>query len=215
MGARLPVRLPADDDAQPHPPGDPLGRVYTPGWLARALVDIADERRRARGLGPPRTVLDPSAGSGKLLLAARERWPDARLLGVDLDPKAAASEVADHFATGDWPTVARFWRRLPISDGDGHVDLVLQNPPFGDQVGISVTIEHVIRAIGIAPITLVIVPLPYVAGEQFDRVWRHKRPSVVHRVIGRPWPVHLREVCVMEWDVFHDGPTQVADIRMP
>lgn len=216
MGARPPAAREVEQlDEQPHAPGDPLGRVYTPAWLADAVVDLAHHRRQARGLGPPRTVLDPSVGSGKLLAAARRRWPDARLLGVDIDPTATGNQVADHFATGDWPTIARFWRRLPISDGEGHVDLVLQNPPFGDQVGIAVTMDHVVRAISIAPITLCILPLPYVAGEVFDQVWRYKRPAVIHRVIGRPWPVHLREVAVFEWDVFHDGPTQVADIRMP
>jgi len=77
----------------------------------------------------PATVLDLGTGSGALLLAALDQWPEARGIGVDLSDRAVeiARSNARHLGMdnraeivlGDWDQ--------PI---EGHFDLILCNPPY-------------------------------------------------------------------------------------
>lgn len=59
------------------------GATYTPEPIVDAMVAWAV----GEGASPAR-VVDPGAGSGRFLLAAAEKFPDARLIGVDIDPLA-------------------------------------------------------------------------------------------------------------------------------
>lgn len=95
--------------------------------MALAAACVA---RLARDGLAPRTVLEPTCGRGAWLVAAREAWPDARLVGRELDPAYAAEAraavpdadvaVADFFAT-DWGALGRALEP-PV--------LVLGNPPW-------------------------------------------------------------------------------------
>lgn len=179
------------------PVGDELGRCFTPLPLAQAVVDAVEWDDNAEGLLT--TVLEPSVGGGAFVRAARHRWPLARILGVDIDPRAEAFELGlvDRGEVGDFPTVARFWDRIEFGAG-GRPDLIVGNPPFGKAVGIDVTIAHVHACLDLAQVVALVLPLPYLCGHEFDAIWRRQRPAIV-RVIGRPWPTRLREVAVFEW----------------
>ena len=96
-----------------------LGRFYTP----RRVVDLALSIVAALD-GPVRTVWDPTCGAGAFLRPAAGRWPDATLLGTDLDSAALAS-LADLGAT--LRTADLF--ALTPSDLPPQ-DLILGNPPF-------------------------------------------------------------------------------------
>lgn len=61
----------------------PLGATYTPAAIVEAMLDWA-----AQGPAPSR-VVDPGAGSARFLVAAARSFPQARLIGVELDPTAA------------------------------------------------------------------------------------------------------------------------------
>ena len=77
----------------------------------------------------PASVLDLGTGSGALLLAALDQWPDARGLGVDASPGALAVARGNAvrlgmddraaFQSGDW-----------AQGIDGSFDLLLINPPY-------------------------------------------------------------------------------------
>ncbi|MEJ7935740.1 peptide chain release factor N(5)-glutamine methyltransferase [Sphingobium sp. AN558] len=77
----------------------------------------------------PATILDLGTGSGALLLAALDQWPQARGLGVDISPAAldVARGNADRLGMGD---------RADFAPGDwgegieGCFDLMLINPPY-------------------------------------------------------------------------------------
>jgi len=68
------------------------------------------------GAGQPRAVVDLGCGPGELTLSLAERWPGARLTGIDSSPemigKASAHGGPAEFRTGD----VRDWRPGPDTD---------------------------------------------------------------------------------------------------
>lgn len=104
------------------------GAYFTPAWLAESLANWAIR-------APDDVVVDPSAGSGDLLLAAAERLTvvggtgDRQIFGVELHKrtaralraKLAAFARANQLLRGDFFSMAA---RLP------ECDIVLANPPY-------------------------------------------------------------------------------------
>jgi len=68
---------------RPAPVRRSLGATYTPGAIIRAMLAWACEQ------GTPERLVDPGVGSGRFLLRAAELFPNARLIGVEIDPLAA------------------------------------------------------------------------------------------------------------------------------
>ena len=60
------------------------GATYTPAGIVRAMVDWAADETAT-----PVRVVDPGAGSGRFIVAAAAAFPDAALVGVEIDPLAA------------------------------------------------------------------------------------------------------------------------------
>lgn len=104
-------------------------QYYTPSVLADFLVSKIPVRNAKR-------ILDLCAGSGNLLAAAREKWPSAFIVGVDIDPNAIAhcnerfSKPA-LFLQGD---ARLLYPGIPSNNcsevGTNDFDVVLANPPF-------------------------------------------------------------------------------------
>src|SRR5262252_1424979 len=59
------------------------GATYTPPPIVDAMVAWAHAE-----IPTPARVVDPGAGSGRFLIAAARRFPDAELIAVDVDPLA-------------------------------------------------------------------------------------------------------------------------------
>ncbi|MEU3712640.1 methyltransferase domain-containing protein [Streptomyces catenulae] len=104
------------------------GTLHPP--LAAAMALLAD-------LSPGDRVLDPSCGTGTLLIESRLTVDGLRTLGTDHTPATLAAAVANASAarpTGgahaDWAVADA--GRLPVADGQA--DRVLSNPPWGLQV---------------------------------------------------------------------------------
>jgi release factor glutamine methyltransferase len=100
--------------------------VLIPRPDSETLIDTAVRHFGGRA---PATVLDLGTGSGALLLAALDVWPDAQ--GIGVDRSAAALEVARgnaerlgfgaraSFLHGEWADAI-----------DARFDLILCNPPY-------------------------------------------------------------------------------------
>ena len=58
-----------------------LGTVFTPRLLVDHMVELAAEELDH----PPACVIDPGAGVGAFTIAAARRWPDARVVAVDIN----------------------------------------------------------------------------------------------------------------------------------
>lgn len=99
--------------------------VLIPRPDSEALIEAAMAHFGTRG---PKRVLDLGTGSGALLLAALDQWPEATGLGVDAS--AAALEVASRNGVRVAPGRAAFrlgnWAEGIVEK----FDLVLCNPPY-------------------------------------------------------------------------------------
>ena len=102
------------------------GIVYTPRAIVDAMVDWAATQPA------PARIVDAGAGSGRFLLAAAGKFPDAHLVAAECDPLAVLALRAN-------ANVAGFAHRLHIHAGDYRdltlpaVDgptLFLGNPPY-------------------------------------------------------------------------------------
>jgi hypothetical protein len=105
-----------------------LGATYTP----REIVDsmLAWSVRQA---GPvPDRIIDPGAGSGRFLLAAARCFPDARLIGIELDPAAALLLRANLSARGlthRARVLVGDYRAIDLPPATGR-SLFIGNPPY-------------------------------------------------------------------------------------
>lgn len=120
--------------------GKGAGAFYTPRDAIQLMVDVlvaADERSLA-GDSTLRSVYDPTAGSGGMLLLAKRTLeamnPDMQvtLFGQELMPSAFALGKADLLIQGGRPDAVKRGDTL-IHDEYEHqtFDYVLSNPPFG------------------------------------------------------------------------------------
>ena len=109
-------------------PGErrPLGQTYTPHPIIEAMLHWASDH------GTPARVVDPGAGSGRYLLAAGRRFPEAELHGSDVDPLATLMLRANLAATG-LAGRARVhlgdYRALALPEAEGPT-LFIGNPPY-------------------------------------------------------------------------------------
>ena len=99
--------------------------VLIPRADSETLIEAAIDHF---GAGGPATILDLGTGSGALLLAALDHWPDATGVGIDASDVAVqvASDNARRLGLRDRTTI-----RLGDWVGTGQAfDLILCNPPY-------------------------------------------------------------------------------------
>ena len=103
-----------------------LGATYTPRNIVRSMVNWAE------GHGPPERVVDAGLGSGRFLIEAGRRFPDASLVGVELDPVPAIL-VRANLAVFGFASRARVllgdYRSVALDAIEGPT-LFIGNPPY-------------------------------------------------------------------------------------
>ncbi len=100
------------------------GQYFTPFPLIRLVLELC-----AGGMPMPRSVMDPACGSGRFLMAAQERWPEARLVGYETDSEALAL-AGENLPEAELKGCSFLDVRRPR-----RVDLLVGNPPYVRQRG--------------------------------------------------------------------------------
>lgn len=100
--------------------------VLIPRPDSETLIEAAVDHFTGRS---PSTILDLGTGSGALLLAALDQWPQARGVGIDASPAAlaVAQENAGSLGMDDRATFRPGNWAVGV---DGPFDLLLINPPY-------------------------------------------------------------------------------------
>lgn len=120
--------------------GKAAGNFYTPRDAIKLMVDvlIANDDDTLAGESTARSIYDPTAGSGGMLLIAQEALRrmnatiDVTLYGQELMPSAFALGKADLLIQGGRPDAIKQGNTLVEDLYDGQTfDYVLSNPPFG------------------------------------------------------------------------------------
>lgn len=163
----------ADDEHDAH---------YTPTLLARALVLGLAIRRW--GYPPPgATIIEPSVGGGAFARIVKEAFPDCRLVGIDVDPRAEGGAFCDDFVVGsftEWQPDEEPWA-------------IVGNPPFKEAE------EHVRHALTMHPKHLgLILPVDFLGSQGRLPFWRECAPDIVHILVPRPFTV-VRDCAWIEW----------------
>lgn len=143
----------------------PFDELATPADLATRLVGAVEN------LSPRSVIADFAAGDGALLLAARTRWQEARLIATDIRP-SAITELRARFPRAHVGRCDFLNRRsrdacrpLRLARQTG-VNLVLLNPPFscrgGSRLPIVFERESLFSSRALA---FVAAAIPYLAAE--------------------------------------------------
>ena len=137
--------MPVDVESEDVQRFDRWAESYDRSWMQLFLFDRVHRAvlRYAASLGEPSVVLDIGCGTGRLLRAARTRWPSAQLIGVDPAPKMV--EVASRLAP-DITFRVGSGEDLPLPDAS--VDLALSTTSFhhwNDQVAGVREVRRVLR----------------------------------------------------------------------
>lgn len=120
--------------------GKAAGNFYTPRDAIRLMVDvlISNDDDTIASDHAARSVYDPTAGSGGMLLIAQEALKrtnekvDVTLYGQELMPSAFALGKADLLIQGGRPDAIKKGNTLVEDLYEGQTfDYVLSNPPFG------------------------------------------------------------------------------------
>ncbi|MHB1217836.1 MAG: Eco57I restriction-modification methylase domain-containing protein [Alphaproteobacteria bacterium] len=103
------------------------GATYTPAPIVDAMVTWAHTE-----ISTPARVVDPGAGSGRFLIAAAHKFPNAELIAVEVDPLAALmlrANAAVHELTKRLVVHVADYRSLALPK-ISHPTLFIGNPPY-------------------------------------------------------------------------------------
>lgn len=144
---------------------DALGRYYTPRAVARQCVDMV---LPALGVRRPRTILEPSAGSGSFLMPLRQAFPLAKITAIDVAP--------------DPTTTLEAIRKVDFLDADfnNRFDLIVGNPPYREAT------PFCIKALASAPTVVFLMRLGFLAARKRYDFWRSYPPAWVFVLPLRP-----------------------------
>jgi 23S rRNA G2445 N2-methylase RlmL len=142
VGVQLAGKALSRRDPGPFRPTTTLRASVAWGLLQLARPDPA---------APPRSLLDPFAGAGTILLEAAARWPGVTLHGSDLHTRAVEG-LRENLAAAGLPADVRLGdaRQLDLLWPESTFDTIVTNPPFGRRMARQVDLDGLYRAFLVA-----------------------------------------------------------------
>lgn len=169
---------------------EPHDDYPTPGPLVRLIVD-----QLARDGVHPARVLEPSCGSGRFMRASQRAWPDAKVMGIEIneDHVQTARSHGLRVMCADMLTVDR--------DRMGHFDLIVGNPPFSLAEQFVRRLRPLMRAGGTLAFLL---RLNFLGGQKrYGSLWTKWPPAQVYGLPCRPaFKVGINKTDMTEYGVF-------------
>lgn len=181
---------------------DPKDFYPTTPQLAQLLCDHLAKDYGGREVGWPRSIGEPGSGYGSFLAAFRHTWPEAHVVGY---------EVQDQMVMATRPAFLTDHVDLTRHGLRGGHDLIMGNPPFSvaDAI-IPSLIEQLHPRRGVLALLL---RLNYLEGnERYGTLWRDHMPSRVYVLPRRPGfmpngKTDSTSYAVYVWDWRHTGET--------
>lgn len=103
------------------------GAIFTPPAIVEAMIAWAKTEH-----DPPARIVDPGAGSGRFLIAAASAFPQAQLIGVEIDPIATLmlrANAAVHGFAARLTVEVLDYRQINFEPIEGRT-LFVGNPPY-------------------------------------------------------------------------------------
>lgn len=182
----------------PDPQGDNPENIYTPDSLALLMC----ETLRDEGLDP-KVVAELHVGGGAFVRAVRKVWPNAKVVGGDLDEGAAGLEMLDEV----------LFSGVDLVDWLGGVDaifemqwwdVILGNPPFDrrpDDPSPASTAFYQFQALSkmlSQPELCWLMPVDLYSVQRWSSMLLEHPPSHHRPITRRVWP-NVRGVAFWHW----------------
>lgn len=144
----------------------------TPRGHVEAALDLV--------CGTPRQILDPGAGGGPWGSGARQRWPDARITGVEIDPRFLDTRY--HAGYNVW--LSRDYLTPEPEQWLPPCDLVMGNPPFAQAEAF---VRQSLRVLSFGGVCVFLLRLAFLESKgRAGGLFTEHPPEVVSVCAGRP-----------------------------
>lgn len=169
-----------------------LDQYFTPPEFARAGLALVE--------GEPRWILDPGAGQGVWGEAARERWPYATIIGVEIERRDCP-----HAYSGWWP-------QDYLQREFGRFDLIVGNPPYAQATQF---IRHSLAQLNYGGVCVFLLRLAFLESERRGKgLFKEHPPEVVSVAMRRPKFYGsgggATAFCFVKWRNGHQGATRLT-----
>lgn len=153
----------------------------TPPWCVDRLLDamVGNEIR----LPFDGRWLEPSAGTGSIIVSASLYYPDIRWTACEIRKSCErhlSTLGVGELVMGDFFTTSRRWGSGPAPDGKWPFDVVIMNPPF------TKCHSFVQRSRELAPIVICLTRVNWFASDKRQPWFQTNMPAQIHVLPNRP-----------------------------
>lgn len=145
-------------------------KFYTPEWVVLSIFE------HVVGEMQPRTILEPSAGKGVFVEAARAMWPSSLIYACDIDREIGPWPDATFSWTLDYLHSDTAW----LDSREAPFDLIIGNPPF------SLALEFVERSLDLGTVVVFVLRLTFLASVKRAGLFAAHPPAAVWVLPSRP-----------------------------